>query len=250
MNPYDKYWKDKYDILAAKDLADWQKSYWWDYREIINQHKFLLRQLEGYIPGRSMVVDIGCGPGVSSRLLSSLGYQVVGLDFSWNTVKQAVKSSESHRNVYLQADANFLPWKGESFDIALALGIFQMASDTSREIKEAHRILKPGGKVIISTPIRYRVWELPFYPIYCLMTCDGFPDHQTLQVKMVKQRETVPPRPSDPQSDIIKRHPISFINKLLLEAGFKDIIVRYPGRITILPYLVNSVMVHISAVKK
>lgn len=104
---------------------------------------------------RDLVLDIGCGPGVSIQLLSpyvSSGW-VVGLDPSQEMVKQATRrnandigrgKAEIRRGV-----AERLPFENATFDKVLAINSMHVWPDALAGLREVERVLKPGGKVVL-----------------------------------------------------------------------------------------------------
>ena len=48
-----------------------------------------------------------------------------------------------------QADAEALPFEDESFDVVVSFGVLHHTPDTEKAIEEAHRVLKPGGRLLL-----------------------------------------------------------------------------------------------------
>ncbi len=106
--------------------------------------------LEG-LPVPPRVADVGCGTGISSRLLASLGARVVGVDPSLDMLSQARQASpESIEWRRGTAEATGLP--DASVDLVVAAQAFHWF-DPQRALAEFHRILRPGGRVAL-------VWNL------------------------------------------------------------------------------------------
>ncbi|MFC3282553.1 class I SAM-dependent methyltransferase [Litchfieldella rifensis] len=96
------------------------------------------------------VLDVGCGTGV---LLASLarempGVRLAGIDLSCEMLEIA-----RHRvgpNVELkEASAEALPFSDSEFDAVVSTSVFHYIREPRRALGEMHRILKPGGRVVI-----------------------------------------------------------------------------------------------------
>lgn len=88
-------------------------------------------------PSATRLCDIGCGAGATVSLLTSLGYQAVGVD---------LLPPEGG----VQADAAALPFDDNSFDGMLFECSFSKIAAPKQALSEAHRVLKPNGKLLIS----------------------------------------------------------------------------------------------------
>ncbi|XP_067994119.1 putative methyltransferase DDB_G0268948 [Melanerpes formicivorus] len=97
-----------------------------------------------------LVVDVGCGSGQGTQFLAEHFKKVVGTDISEAQIQEA-KDAPSVPNIsYLVCPAEELPFEDASVDI---LTSFTAAHwfDIEKFMKEANRVLKPGGCVAIST---------------------------------------------------------------------------------------------------
>jgi 2-polyprenyl-3-methyl-5-hydroxy-6-metoxy-1,4-benzoquinol methylase len=95
-------------------------------------------------------LDLGCHNGMFARLLTACGFRVTGVDV-WDP---ALKSDEDASWQYIQADlASGLPaMAASSFDVVSALEVLEHMIDTDAFLKEVGRLLKPGGRFVLSTP--------------------------------------------------------------------------------------------------
>ena len=105
-----------------------------------------------------LVLDVGCGLGT---LLSTLhriyGTHGVGIDFSHAGMKAAITSNPCN-NDYHVADALMLPFRDESFDLAVSYDVIEHVTEPRRFVSEMARVLKPGGRLLIYTPSRIDRW--------------------------------------------------------------------------------------------
>lgn len=104
------------------------------------------------LPVGSDVLDIGCGPGFFTRLLSSLSMKVTAADYSEGMLMQArnLLSETSDVQVqFLQADAQRLPFGANSFDAVISRNLVWNLENPESAYCEWFRVLKPGGRLFI-----------------------------------------------------------------------------------------------------
>lgn len=94
-------------------------------------------------PGR-LTVDIGCGEGRLSRELHALGHRVVALDSS-PTLARMTRDHYQPEPVVV-ADAAQLPLPDGVADLAVAFMSLQDIDDVGAAVREAARVLEPGGR--------------------------------------------------------------------------------------------------------
>ncbi len=103
-------------------------------------------------PNGMTVLDIGSGLGGPSRYLAgNYGCTVEGIDLSSSFVEAASylaeRSGLDSQVTYRQADALALPFEDERFDIVWTQHVAMNIADRVRLYSEAHRVLKPGGRL-------------------------------------------------------------------------------------------------------
>ncbi len=101
------------------------------------------------IPPASKVLDIGCGAGFLTHHLGEKGHTVFGVDLSLSSLEMAKKRDPS--GTYLQANAMELPFDAESFDVVSAMDLLEHVEDPLAVIREAGRVLRPGGLFFFHT---------------------------------------------------------------------------------------------------
>lgn len=102
------------------------------------------------VGNRDRILDIGCGEGWASRLLSSLVPEglVVGLDVSDEMIRKARAASAAHENVlFVWANAESIPWQERFFSRALSVESFYYVERPEIALREIFRVLSPGGSV-------------------------------------------------------------------------------------------------------
>lgn len=118
--------------------------------------------LLGDVAGRRGV-EVGCGAAQCARWLRAAGAEVVALDLSAGQLRHGAELSRRTgvRVPLVQADAQALPFAGGSFDLACsAFGAVPFVQDSGRVMREAFRVLRPGGRWVFSVTHPMR-WVFP-----------------------------------------------------------------------------------------
>ncbi len=99
----------------------------------------------------SKFLDLACGSGRHSVYLSSLGYDVTGLDISDELIEQAVCHANDHLEFFVHDMRN--DFRTNFFDYTLNLftsfGYFKTEHDNQRVVKNIFNGLKPGGRFVL-----------------------------------------------------------------------------------------------------
>ena len=98
-------------------------------------------------PGR-LTVDIGCGEGRLTRDLAERGHRVIGIDTSAPAL--AAARALSPELEFVEADASKLPLDDGRVDLAIAFMSLQDIDDMAGAVREAGRVLEPGGRFAIA----------------------------------------------------------------------------------------------------
>jgi methionine biosynthesis protein MetW len=96
------------------------------------------------------LLDVGCGRGAVAALLSTRFRSVHGVDSDEEVLAEARRRGVSTQHVDLDRDS--LPYEDGSFDAALCLEVIEHVLDPPRLVRELARILRPGGRLYLSTP--------------------------------------------------------------------------------------------------
>lgn len=106
----------------------------------------------GDVEGKK-VLDAGCGNGYLSRLLSKKGAEVVGIDISRRAIEMA-KGMEDRVKMgieyYVGSVSNLSLFEDSGFDIVVSNIVLPGIQDIDAAINEFYRVLRAGGKLVIS----------------------------------------------------------------------------------------------------
>lgn len=99
------------------------------------------------------LLEVGVGTGLSLPFYQS-NVQVTGIDFSTEMLAKAHRRVEEHNLPNIadlrQMDARALDFPAKSFDLVAAMHVLSVVPDPDQVMKEIARVLKPGGRVVIS----------------------------------------------------------------------------------------------------
>lgn len=105
-------------------------------------------------PYKSKLLDYGCGAGFLSRHMLINGYDTVSLDYSKSSCEhtKALLNGLNAKVVYSQSTPS--PLTDQSFDLVLSIETLEHLRDEwiDSYFEELHRLIRPGGYVLITTP--------------------------------------------------------------------------------------------------
>ena len=132
-----------------------------------HRQKFLA--VSNHVPDTGRVLDLGCGPGSFLSILCEThpSIQAVGLDIASSQIDFAMKEVAPRfegRIRFEQYDAakGILPYPDQSFDTVTSIEVVEHIHPyvAHQMLSEARRVLKPGGRLVATTPNYRSLWPL------------------------------------------------------------------------------------------
>ena len=160
---------ERWGPLWGARPADWARSE----EQQVPTYEEALRRVS-LQPGQR-VLDVGCGVGVFLRLVADRGAEPFGIDAS-EALVAAARERVPEADVRV-GDMEALPYEDDSFDLVTGFNSFFFATDFVAALREAHRVARPDGAVVI------QVW--------------GAHEHNDLEAMKEIARPFFPPRPAD-----------------------------------------------------
>lgn len=184
------------------------------YQQIAEQHRhpngpwrLMTEKVQTYATTmpNPMILDLASGPGEPAATIAKAipTATVLSTDFSEEMVLKAQGTSENIPNMQAKiADMTSLDFEDETFDIVTCCYGFMFPPNKDQALREAYRVLKPGGVLVATTWDFLPISEVSRKLLACVL--DG----------------VEPPRPSiDPLSLAMPGH----FESMVVKAGFHDI---------------------------
>jgi SAM-dependent methyltransferase len=108
------------------------------------------------------LLEVGGGQSGLSALLYPAA-QVTNLDM--DPAFADARANRAPRVTFVQGDATDLPFPDASFDLVTMFDLLEHVPDDAAVAREALRVLRPGGWILVSTPDRER-WRYPYYRVF------------------------------------------------------------------------------------
>jgi ubiquinone/menaquinone biosynthesis C-methylase UbiE len=215
--PADRYDEDYYlHVCGGSD--EWRTS---QGTEIAGIYAGSLQ--EAHLRPGEVVVDIGTGRGeLLVAALEAGASRAVGIEYSDAAVELARRTLDVHgveppAGEIVAADARAIPLPDKSADLVTMLDVVEhlTSSELAGSLREAYRLLRPGGRVVVHT----------------------FPTRTLYSITYRLQRLAVPTRlrrwPRDPRNEWersmhVNEQTVSTLRRALRSAGFSHVEVR-PG---------------------
>jgi SAM-dependent methyltransferase len=118
-----------------------------------------------YLAPGLRVLDVGCGAGGWHARIAATGAALIGIDLMPGMLQEARATGAALEPTPLlaQVDAQALPFGAATVDRVLCAGVLYHVPDCERTLREMRRVLRPGGRAVISTNGAYamrRIYEL------------------------------------------------------------------------------------------
>lgn len=124
-----------------------------------------------------VVLDYGCGPGYTCRLVAPQVARYVGMDYSGRMLDIArIRCAGFPNAAFVQNDGASIPADSATFDCVYCELVFQHLPrwDTLKILGEMKRVLKPGGRVALQFPTPFYGAHIGFTVNELAMACPGW----------------------------------------------------------------------------
>ncbi len=102
---------------------------------------------------RAKILDVGCGVGQTVHYLAARGFDAHGIEVSSSSIDLA----REHPGVYLLYDGKTIPFPDATFASIGAFNVLEHVGNPIGFLDEMTRVLRPGGRIVISSPNFLRV---------------------------------------------------------------------------------------------
>ena len=142
--------RDAGPVATEVGYAAWAESYDAPGNVTVALEEETVHALLAELPAGSSVLDAGCGTGRHTAFLAGNGHDVVGIDSSPEMLAIAAAKVPAAR--FELADLERIPLPDRSMDAAVCGLVLSHARDIRPGVTELARVLRPGGRLVISNP--------------------------------------------------------------------------------------------------
>lgn len=132
------------------NLDELESTHWW-----YLARKNILRDWCSKLLPTSHVLDLGSATGGNSLVMQQLGFKVTSLEYSELGYQLQLKKGIS----VTKGDARNIPFSADYFDAIICLDVLEHIQEDDKVVSEINRVLKSGGKFLISVPEDPGLWS-------------------------------------------------------------------------------------------
>jgi len=122
-----------------------------DYGRLHSDGRNRVSRALNLVEGRD-VLDVGCHAGQQAHYLAERGHRVQGVDIDDNLLEIAKRKYGGPGVEFAGTDGTRLDFADGSFDCAILLEVLEHTEHPRGLVREIHRVLKPGGHLVVSVP--------------------------------------------------------------------------------------------------
>ena len=172
----------RHQIFVLRSLGDDNSDQAAQYNQA--RSPFGVQEILGFVRPGDVVLDAGCGTGQHARYLAEVASNVVGIDIDSARIAIAQEYCQDLDNASFEVGSvTKLPFEDASFDLVLLTQVLHhlggedvhsgetstsLREECERAIREAKRVLKPGGRLVLVTTSREQrrqaYWHFNLFP--------------------------------------------------------------------------------------
>jgi len=128
---------------------------------------FTYDYLRQHLTGSERILDLGCGAAPLLQRLAEHDYELIGIDYSQDMLDLARTNLGTKAVPLMRGECEYIPLSDASVDAIACLGVISYAESIESALREIQRVLKPGGRAIVT----YRNYYNQFFldPVYALI---------------------------------------------------------------------------------
>jgi 2-polyprenyl-6-hydroxyphenyl methylase/3-demethylubiquinone-9 3-methyltransferase len=162
-------------------LYNEQANIWWDENQFLHLLKSsvnparvayfrrLLNEVLHFECHDEPALDVGCGGGILAEEFAGMGFHVVGIDPSEQSLATATQHAQSMGLTidYHQGTGESVPYADNTFPVVYCCDVLEHVRDLPKVINEIYRVTKPGGyfffdtlnRTFISKLVAIKIWQ-------------------------------------------------------------------------------------------
>ncbi len=125
--------------------------------------------LPAHLSGKKFL-DAGCGTGWVSSEAHKRGAVVTSMDVGPELLK---KVAQKVKTTAVIGSIMEMPFANDTFDIVVSTEVIEHVTEPLRALKELHRVVKPGGIVVVTTPNKKWLWAVQLANFFKLRPYQG-----------------------------------------------------------------------------
>jgi len=118
------------------------------------RHLFAYEFAKDTISENSFVLEVGCGEGYGTNLLSQHSGKIIGLDVDKDTIAHSSGKYGAENCLFRTYDGVKIPYEDNTFDTVVSFQVIEHIQDDINYVSEIYRVLKRNGIFILTTPNR------------------------------------------------------------------------------------------------
>lgn len=140
-------WNDQF--ARQHDIDEYYHQSGFLIRAIEQRRLTCIRRMVAPTPA-DQILEVGCGGGHVLRLFPES--ELTGVDVSGEMLRKAQRNLKGYRARLLKGELKELDLPAQGFDKIICSEVLEHAVDPARILEEIHRLLKPGGRAVITFP--------------------------------------------------------------------------------------------------